>query len=49
LDLGEQLAMQGTAGGRQAQLLALLSGQVDNRALQGSGGENSGSRWGAVK
>ena len=42
LDLGEQLILQGTAGGRQAQLLSLLGGQVPPSAT-GQGVESSGS------
>ena len=49
LDLGEQLALQGTAGGRQAQLLQLLTGNVPATGSQGQVSENDGSRLGIVK
>lgn len=47
LDLGEQLVMQGTQAGRQAQLLQLISGQVPAQGVQGQ--SSSGSRLGVVK
>jgi hypothetical protein len=40
LDLGEQLALQGTVGGRQATLLQLLAGQVPSGPIQSSQSSN---------
>jgi len=45
LDLGEQLALQGTRGGRQATLLQLLAGQVPSTPIQSST-QKSGSKGG---
>lgn len=46
LDLGEQLALQGTTGGRQATLLQLLAGQVPTSAIQASASQNSSKNAG---
>ena len=40
LDLGEQLALQGTVGGRQATLLQLLAGQIPSGPIQASSSSN---------
>ncbi len=40
LDLGEQFALQGTTGGRQASLLQLLAGQIPAGAVQSSASTN---------
>lgn len=41
LDLGEQLAMMGTRGGRQSQLLQLLAGMTPSGPIQASSSQNS--------
>jgi len=41
LDLGEQLAMMGTRGGRQSQLLQLLAGMTPAGPIQASSSQNS--------
>ena len=41
INLGEQLALSGTRGGRQATLLQLLSGQMPAGPIQGSSSQNS--------
>jgi hypothetical protein len=40
MDLGEQFALQGTRGGRQATLLQLLAGQIPAGPIQSSQSQN---------
>lgn len=46
LDLGEQLALQGTSGGRQAQLLQLLSGLDPSQPIQSQASKSKSSGGG---
>ena len=46
LNLGEQLAQQGTVGGRQASLLQLLAGQIPSGPIQASSSSNQSKSQG---